>query len=112
MTTNTITATTVEVGMGCGTGSDGSACSPAYLCPLCIELLNNYAHEPRTADQPKAAVTFQFLDEDPRNVIVALWHGRSRGLDDIDTIQRVLDIRYGHGHSVQLIAARIREGQK
>lgn len=29
----------VEVGKGCGTGSDGEACSPAYLCPACIDLL-------------------------------------------------------------------------
>jgi hypothetical protein len=26
-------------GTGCGTGSDGAACSPAYLCPACIQLL-------------------------------------------------------------------------
>lgn len=26
-------------GEGCGTGSDGHPCSPAYLCPSCIQQL-------------------------------------------------------------------------
>jgi hypothetical protein len=36
---NTTPAVKVEPGMGCGIGSDGAACSPAYLCPDCIDLL-------------------------------------------------------------------------
>lgn len=29
----------IEPGAGCGTGSDGLPCSPAYLCPSCTALL-------------------------------------------------------------------------
>lgn len=29
----------LELAAGCGTGSDGFPCSPAYLCPQCIQEL-------------------------------------------------------------------------
>lgn len=29
----------VKPGEGCGEGSDGAPCTPAYLCPACIRLL-------------------------------------------------------------------------
>lgn len=32
-----------QPGMGCGQGSDGAPCSPAYLCPACIALLQAQA---------------------------------------------------------------------
>jgi hypothetical protein len=46
------TTPAAEPGKGCGTGSDGSPCSPAYLCPACIDLLlsapsDEHTHECR-----------------------------------------------------------------
>lgn len=49
---------TVEPGAGCGTGSDGQACSPAYLCPACIDLLIAADDARRTAEREHVRTTY------------------------------------------------------
>lgn len=58
----TTTALTVTPGLGCGTGSDGAPCSPAYLCPDCIQLLLNADSDDDVVLTPATSDTLAWIE--------------------------------------------------